>query len=86
MMSFLKSSELLSPSQYGFRPDHSCIDAVSEVVAGALWGLDGGRVTVAVMLDVSKAFDALSHKILLHKLSRRIPAEIMWKIAYRYHG
>lgn len=66
---FLVRYNQLSSTQYGFRRDHSTIDAVSELVGSTLRGFDGAEKTVAVLLDISKAFDTLDHEILLAKLS-----------------
>lgn len=68
LRAFLSERQLFCPHQYGFRRDHSTIDAVSQLVGDVCLGFDRNLPTVAVMLDVSKAFDALDHQILLYKL------------------
>lgn len=65
---FLVATNFLTPHQYGFRQGFSTIDAVSQLVGDVSVGFDNGLPTAAVMLDVSKAFDALNHEILLQKL------------------
>ena len=57
-------------SQYGFRSNHSCENAVSELIREIVKGLDQKKSTIAVFLDLSKAFDTLKHSILLEKLDR----------------
>ena len=69
LSAFLSITNFLSPSQFGFRNGHTTIDAIAKLVADTLLGFDNGRFTVAVLLDVSKAFDSLDHQILLHKLN-----------------
>ena len=49
---------------------HSCENAVSELVCAVLKGHETQKSTVAVFIDLSKAFDTLSHSILLQKLDR----------------
>ena len=70
LYSFLEGNELIYNSQYGFRPNHSCENAVSELLSVILKGYEQQKSTVAVFLDLSKAFDTLSHEILLQKLDR----------------
>ena len=67
---FLETNGLIYKSQYGFRPKHSCKNAVSELLSVILKGKEINKSTVAVFLDLSKAFDTLSHEILLTKLDR----------------
>ena len=54
--------------KYGFRPKHSCENAVGELLSVILKGQEKNKSTVAVFLDLSKAFDMLSHSVLLNKL------------------
>lgn len=65
---FLTAVNFLSPCQYGFRQGYSTVDAVGQLVGDVTLGFDESLPSVAVMLDVSKAFDALNHEILLFKL------------------
>ena len=67
---FLEQNDLIYNSQYGFRPRHSCENAVSELLSIILKGYELQKSTVAVFLDLSKAFDTLSHEILLQKLNQ----------------
>ena len=69
LSSFLSINNIIVPSQYGFRENHSTIDAISELVGNVLRGFDGNAMTLTVMLDISKAFDTLNHRILLDKLA-----------------
>ena len=68
--SFLESTGQLYNSQYGFRQGHSCENAVSELLADIIKGKQEGLYTVALFLDLSKAFDTLEHTVLLKKLDK----------------
>ena len=67
---YLEENNLIYNSQYGFRPRHSCENAVSELISVILKGHELKKSTVAVFLHLSKAFDTLDHEILLSKLER----------------
>ena len=64
----MTSSNQLFVSQYGFRSNHSCENAISELYAHILKQISGNRHTLALFLDLSKAFDTLDNKRLLTKL------------------
>ena len=65
---FMSSQDAFYKSQYGFRPKHSTINAVSELIHNTLHAFEENCDTVAAFLDLSKAFDTIDHKLLLHKL------------------
>ena len=52
-------------SQYGFRSNHSCENALSELVGNILKQRESGEHTVCVFLDLSKAFDTLKHDVFM---------------------
>ena len=65
-----EENNLIYNSQYGFRLKHSCENAVGELLSVILKGQENNKSTVAVFLELSKAFDTLSHPVLLQKLER----------------
>ena len=65
---FLTSTGQICDTQYGFRSKHSCDHAVAQVVGTILKNLENKRITVSVMLDLSKAFDTIEHWIMIEKL------------------
>ena len=59
---------ILNENQYGFRPNRSTTDALTEICGNIYQALDKKQNSLAVNLDLSKAFDIIDHKILIKKL------------------
>ena len=70
LLSFLTRCGILYNSQYGFRPNCSTIDAITEFTANVIPALDNNDKCLSVFLDLSKTFDTINHEILLMKLKR----------------
>lgn len=68
MTTYIKTNNLLTECQSGFRAKHSCVTALVDVVEDIRREADDGRVTMLVLLDHSKAFDTVDHIILVQKL------------------
>ena len=64
----LKSSQLLSVQQHGFRTGHSCTTDFLAALDRSKEALDKGNNVDVVYLDFAKAFDSVPHKRLLLKL------------------
>ena len=54
--------------QYGFRPKHSTEHAALELIDRIINKMDTNEIPLNIFLDLSKAFDAIDHTILLNKL------------------
>lgn len=65
----LEFNKILPTYQSGFRRGHSCLTALSRVVDDIVAAVDRCNVGVLVLLDYSRAFDTISHKLLLHILT-----------------
>jgi hypothetical protein len=66
--SYLTTNHRLSPHQRGNRKAHYTETLNILVSDTMLEAIDKKNVTAVVLLDMSKAFDSVSHPILLHKL------------------
>ena len=69
MYPFLNSKGLIHDRQSGFRPKHSTCTALVNVTEDWYDSIDKGEYIGVVMLDLKKAFDTVSHDILVKKLS-----------------
>ena len=65
---YLNSNKLLSPSQHGFRPQHSTETALTFVTDSILSATDQGHISLLCLIDLSKCFDVINHEKLLQKL------------------
>lgn len=65
---FLESRNLISKQQHGFREKKSTITATANFVNSVIENIDNKNKTMAVFMDLSKAFDCVNHKILIKKL------------------
>ena len=68
LFNFLDINNTLFSSQYGFRKNHSTVNAVTELVSHVIKAMDRKENTICVFLDLSKAFDTVNHNIMLRKL------------------
>ena len=68
MIEFIDQNDILSPNQFGFRKGFSTESAIIQFINNIHNGLHYKHNTVAVFMDLSKAFDVLDHDILYKKL------------------
>ena len=62
---YFHENQLFYSSQYGFRKLHSTDLAALELSDRILKDVDERNISLAIFMDLSKAFDTLDHQILL---------------------
>ena len=65
---FLEERQILYYKQFGFRKDFSTNHAILNLLEIIQKALDGGQIACGIFIDLEKAFDTVSHDILLEKL------------------
>lgn len=71
MVDYIDRNNLLTSLQSGFRAKRSCTTALLKITDDIRTSLDNDKITALVLLDFSKAFDRVSHGLLLNKLQLR---------------
>ena len=64
----LASYNILLPSQYAYRRNHSTETYLLALQDDLLIAVDRGKGTVVLLLDLSAAFDTIDYKILLKRI------------------
>ena len=65
LINFLENHDILFDKQFGFRSKHNTDHAILSKIQNSI---EGREYSCGIVLDFSKAFDTVNHKILLMKL------------------
>ena len=68
LINFFEKHKVFYDSQYGFRKKHSIIHALINVTTLTYNAIQNKNCTALLLMDLRKAFDTVSHEILLLKL------------------
>ena len=68
LTAYFESNSIFSTAQYGFRRNFSTVDALEKFISSIISGFDEHKSTLTILCDLSKAFDCVSHTILINKL------------------
>jgi len=66
----MDAHNILSEKKSGFRKNRTCTTAVLKITEDIRLQMDRCNITLLTLLNFSKAFDTVSHEIILFKLSR----------------
>lgn len=66
---FINEHNYMHSNQFGFTPKNSCETAVTYLLSKIYKAIQNNETAIVIFLDFSKAFDSITHSILLKKLS-----------------
>ena len=67
--SYLEKHNLFDPNQSAYKLFFGCNTALLKITDDILDNIDDSELTLLILLDFSKAFDTINHRLLLEKLS-----------------
>jgi hypothetical protein len=70
LYNYLTERNLLSNCQFGFRKNRSTQDAALAFLNEIHDALENGEIPAGILYDMTKAFDAMNHKLVCHRLKQ----------------
>ena len=67
LMTYLESKDLISKTQHGFRKQLSTETALLQITNAIYKNIDDKKISLLMLCDLSKAFDSVSHEVLMRK-------------------
>ena len=67
---YLERNNIMPETQFGFRKGHQTSHLLHSFMSGLLEAKRKSKINLAIYCDYSKAFDCLSHEILLGKMKK----------------
>lgn len=68
VVKYLEDNNLFMPEQSGFRQKHSCESALTKVIYEWKKCIDSNKITIAVFLDLKRAFETIDRNLLITKM------------------
>ena len=65
---YLQKHSLFDPNQSAYKSNHGCNTALIKITDDILDSIDDSEVSILTLLDFSKAFDTVNHRLLIEKL------------------
>jgi len=84
VMSHLESLSIISNNQFGFRAKRSAEQQLFHTIHDFAFNLSNKSQTDVILLDFCKAFDKVSHRLLLHKLDIIIALQVLPLDGYQH--
>lgn len=76
------NSNIISDKQYGFTKNKSTTNCINALSSDLFHSINDNKLTCCLFLDYSKAFDSVSHDLLIKKLARYGFEDLGWFISY----
>lgn len=70
LYNYLNKQNFFFSQQYGFRPKSNTLSATVDIVTKIKNALDSKQIVLGIFIDLKKAFDTVSHNLLLQKLHK----------------
>ena len=84
LSTYCEAHQIIPVQQFGFRPKSSCELALLHALDHWIKDIDSGRFVGALLIDLSKAFDSVSHQLLINDLADIgcTPPTVNWFLNY----